>query len=175
MKSKYEEDVLVNNHIFVWGSYWFLNQWGYKCCHTFVKNSYCTGEAGKRANQEPPTSIEQQSVPADGLQTSSNDLFDKHRPGTEKKIDKSKKKEKKKEQKKKKRNGTKDIDIQRLKSALQKEETNQNEIERFFMLNERKRPYNSMCEVKELTNEEIEAYQMKRQRDEDPMAQFLNP
>ena len=40
-------------------------------------------------------------------------------------------------------------------------------------IDERKRPYNSMYETKELTAEEIEAYQMKRKRDEDPMAHFL--
>ena len=31
----------------IWGSYWKEGKWGYKCCHSFVKYSYCTGEAGK--------------------------------------------------------------------------------------------------------------------------------
>jgi len=31
----------------VWGSYWQEGSWGYACCHSFVRNSYCTGEAGK--------------------------------------------------------------------------------------------------------------------------------
>lgn len=35
----------------VWGSYWHEFQWGYTCCHSFVKMSYCTGEAGKKANE----------------------------------------------------------------------------------------------------------------------------
>ena len=48
-KSKYEEDVFVNNHTSVWGSYWSEGQWGYACCHSLVKLSYCTGEAGKLA------------------------------------------------------------------------------------------------------------------------------
>ena len=48
-KSKYEEDVLINNHSSVWGSYWSEGQWGYACCHSLVKLSYCTGEAGKLA------------------------------------------------------------------------------------------------------------------------------
>ncbi|MEE6478759.1 hypothetical protein FKM82_011985 [Ascaphus truei] len=46
-RSKYEEDVLINNHRLIWGSYWKEGRWGYKCCHSFVKLSYCTGEAGK--------------------------------------------------------------------------------------------------------------------------------
>ncbi|PSN70265.1 hypothetical protein BS50DRAFT_571547 [Corynespora cassiicola Philippines] len=48
-KSKYPEDVLINNHTSVWGSWWSKFQWGYACCHSVVKNSYCTGEAGKAA------------------------------------------------------------------------------------------------------------------------------
>ncbi len=45
-KSRYEEDVLVNNHTAVWGSWWRDGTWGYACCHSCVKNSYCTGKVG---------------------------------------------------------------------------------------------------------------------------------
>ena len=31
----------------VWGSFWREGQWGYGCCHSFLRNSYCIGEAGK--------------------------------------------------------------------------------------------------------------------------------
>lgn len=48
-KSKYPEDVLINNHQSVWGSWWANFQWGYACCHSTIKNSYCTGEEGKIA------------------------------------------------------------------------------------------------------------------------------
>lgn len=48
-RSKYAEDVLTNNHTSVWGSWWRDFAWGYACCHSTVKNSYCTGEAGKEA------------------------------------------------------------------------------------------------------------------------------
>lgn len=48
-KSKYAEDVFVNNHTSVWGSWWSDFRWGYACCHSSVKNSYCTGEEGKGA------------------------------------------------------------------------------------------------------------------------------
>lgn len=51
-KSKYAEDVLINNHTTVWGSWWKNFQWGYSCCHSTMKNSYCTGEAGKQAFEE---------------------------------------------------------------------------------------------------------------------------
>ena len=51
-KSKYPEDVLLNNHTSVWGSWWSNFQWGYACCHSTIKNSYCTGEEGKQAFEE---------------------------------------------------------------------------------------------------------------------------
>lgn len=51
-KSKYAEDVFVNNHTSVWGSWWSNFKWGYACCHSFIKNSYCTGEEGKHAWKE---------------------------------------------------------------------------------------------------------------------------
>lgn len=51
-KSKYAEDVIVNNHTSVFGSWWFEFKWGYSCCYSTVKNSYCTGEDGKKAFEE---------------------------------------------------------------------------------------------------------------------------
>ncbi|CAK7240303.1 MAG: mRNA splicing protein [Sporothrix thermara] len=48
-RSKYAEDVFPLNHTSVWGSWWHNFQWGYACCHSFVRNSYCTGDDGKAA------------------------------------------------------------------------------------------------------------------------------
>ncbi|KAG6521951.1 hypothetical protein ZIOFF_019085 [Zingiber officinale] len=48
-RSKYEEDVFINNHTTVWGSWWKDFQWGYKCCKQTIRNSYCTGLAGIEA------------------------------------------------------------------------------------------------------------------------------
>ena len=48
-KSMYAEDVFLNNHTSVWGSWWKNFTWGYSCCHSTIKNSYCVGEAGRQA------------------------------------------------------------------------------------------------------------------------------
>ncbi|CAI7902499.1 unnamed protein product [Closterium sp. NIES-54] len=48
-RSRYEEDVYVNNHTSVWGSFWKDGQWGYACCHQMLRLSYCTGSAGIQA------------------------------------------------------------------------------------------------------------------------------
>jgi pre-mRNA-processing factor SLU7 len=57
--------------------------------------------------------------------------------------------------------------------ALAKEDLHQKEAERILTMDERKRPYNSMFEIKKPTDEEMEAYYMKKRREEDPMAQFM--
>jgi pre-mRNA-processing factor SLU7 len=51
-KSKYLEDVHPNNHTSVFGSWWANHQWGYACCHSTVRNSWCAGEEGKLAFAE---------------------------------------------------------------------------------------------------------------------------
>eukprot|EP00968_Pinguiococcus_pyrenoidosus_P013869 scaffold1255_cov153-Pinguiococcus_pyrenoidosus.AAC.1 len=51
VSSKYEEDVFPGNHSSVWGS-WYdtkLQRWGYRCCHSTNRQSYCTGKAGRAA------------------------------------------------------------------------------------------------------------------------------
>jgi len=44
--------VYPNNHTSVWGSYWEDGKWGYKCCGQFIKNSFCTGQAGFEARRK---------------------------------------------------------------------------------------------------------------------------
>lgn len=51
-KSKYVEDKYYGNHTSVWGSWWKNFQWGYACCHSVIKKSYCTGSEGIKANEE---------------------------------------------------------------------------------------------------------------------------
>lgn len=58
--------------------------------------------------------------------------------------------------------------------ALLAEEQWQKEVDAMMQLDERKRPYNSLKEVREPTEEEMEAFRMKRPRPDDPMASFLS-
>ena len=51
-RSKYAEDVRVNNHASVWGSWWADFRWGYACCHSTIKQSYCTGADGIKALED---------------------------------------------------------------------------------------------------------------------------
>ncbi|KAG9247398.1 Pre-mRNA splicing Prp18-interacting factor-domain-containing protein [Calycina marina] len=49
VRSRYPEDIFIKNHTSVWGSWWSNFRWGYACCNSLIKNSYCTGEEGKAA------------------------------------------------------------------------------------------------------------------------------
>lgn len=48
----YFEDVMMNNYIYVWGSWWLDFKWGYVCCYFFVKNLFCMGEEGRKVVEE---------------------------------------------------------------------------------------------------------------------------
>ncbi|KAM7540997.1 hypothetical protein Aperf_G00000028068 [Anoplocephala perfoliata] len=69
VKSRYEEDVYLKNHTSVWGSYWYAGQWGYRCCHSLIKESYCTGDKSKANNSlltntaDPSTSTQVTDLP----------------------------------------------------------------------------------------------------------------
>ena len=51
-RTKYEEDVLDQNHTAVWGSFYNIRtrKWGYGCCHSTDRNCYCIGAKGKELN-----------------------------------------------------------------------------------------------------------------------------
>ncbi|ELV12288.1 Pre-mRNA-splicing factor SLU7 [Tupaia chinensis] len=168
--SKYEEDVKINNHTHIWGSYWKEGRWGYKCCHSFFKYSYCTGEAGKEVvNSEE--GIINDIAGEEGVKKPQT-LMEMH----QEKLKEEKKKKKKK--KKKHRKSSSDSDDEekkheKLKKALNAEEARLLHVKEIMQIDERKRPYNSIYETREPTEEEMEAYRMKRQRPDDPMASFL--
>ena len=187
IRSKYEEDIFPNNHTSVWGSYWQAGKWGYKCCYSFVKNSYCTGEAGKKATEATFVESKRPITEAQSLDEEKLDSVEEKSATSDASSDEekklkaakvsrsSKKKDKRRKQKEKRKNKEKLAKEQdKLQLALQKEDETRKEMDVLFQIDERKRPYNSMYEVKELTTEEIEAFQMKRPRQDDPMAEFLN-
>ncbi|XP_053318613.1 pre-mRNA-splicing factor SLU7 [Spea bombifrons] len=165
VRSKYEEDVLINNHTCIWGSYWKDGYWGYKCCHSFVKMSYCTGEAGKSVMN---TDLCEEDL-IETVEEMPKTLVEIHQDNLKKK----------KKKKKHHKSGGSDSDSEdkkkqeKLKKALNAEEARLKHVEELLQVDERKRAYNSLYESREPTEEEMEAYRMKRQRADDPMASFL--
>uniref|UniRef100_A0A182PP08 Pre-mRNA-splicing factor SLU7 n=1 Tax=Anopheles epiroticus TaxID=199890 RepID=A0A182PP08_9DIPT len=221
IRSRYEEDVYLNNHTTVWGSYWSNGCWGYKCCESMIKNSYCVGENGKAATIKPPptatetseasaTEVDDTTKASPENQAKSTDVEsaakqnqqpavqgedeagsdhsnnsssesdsepeDTKRDGKESKKSKKKRKKEKKRQRRreeKKLRKKADSGKDKLQLALEAEEQSQRRAAELLRQDERKRPYNSMYDVKAPTEEEIEAYMMKRRREEDPMLAFM--
>lgn len=192
VRSRYEEDVHPSNHTSIWGSYWSAGEWGYKCCYSLVQNSYCTGKSGVALSKNVPelgkivtvvetNAPESSNIPKDTVKVepvasdhSSSSSSHSSSSESEKEVKKkSKKKKKKKKKMKEKKKAKKENDKDELKKALDKEEERLKEVDRIMKMDERKRPYNSMYEVAKPTDDEIEAYHMKKRRDEDPMANFV--
>ncbi|CAB4401295.1 pre-mRNA-splicing factor SLU7 [Rhizophagus irregularis] len=182
-KSKYEEDVYINNHVSVWGSYWADGQWGYKCCHSFIKNSYCTGliviEVINSSNPLASSSII--STGNEELSSAKKTLVELHNENMKKSKSKNMDEDVNKHLKRKDLGeGEIKLDSKKLKKALENEENRyklkNNEVE----IDDRKRPYNSAYMGKnnsmeaEVTEEDLEAYRLKKQSHEDPMANYVD-
>ncbi|MQL95046.1 hypothetical protein Taro_027718 [Colocasia esculenta] len=149
-KSKYEEDVHINNHTGVWGSWWKDYQWGYRCCRQTIRNSYCTGSAGIEAAEAATdlmkANMARKEIADDNpIQREEKNLATW---GTEVPADLV-------------------LDKKLLAEALKKEDQRKKEEK-----DERKRKYNVKWND-EVTAEEMEAYRMKKSHHEDPMKDFL--
>lgn len=183
IRSRYEEDVYINNHTSVWGSYWQGGHWGYKCCHSYIKNSYCVGEAGFKLNEPPTDIISSEGTVKEEMteeviseikeEKSGDSSSDSSSSEDERKKKKKLKKKKKKEKKRQKKLAKQSAGEKTLEDALKEEDKQQAEAARLLSMDERKRPYNSMFDVKKPTDEQMEAYLMKRRREEDPMKDFM--
>ena len=178
-KSRYEEDVLDQNHTHVWGSFWKGGLWGYACCRSHQKGSYCTGAKGIAAaaaagdlmlanlkQRAAARAAEEEARERDdpgGLKASSGmrDPFaDAAKWGTAEET-------------------VADValDPQKLMDALRREDARlrtggeeEEEPDAARSGKKKKRAYNAHREETEPTEEEMEAFRMKRKREEDPMA-----
>lgn len=192
VRSRYEEDVYFNNHTSVWGSYWTKGSWGYKCCHSLIKESYCLGEAGKQAaiastSTQPMAAIEGAAAAEGRIQASQTGQAEPSE--TSKNSRKKEKARKRRSQKKARRSSSSsssssesdsessDAEAKKEKKVLEamlKQEKAEKAVSELLRKDERKRPYNSMLEVAAPTDEEMEAWRRKQLRSDDPMASFMN-
>ncbi|WWC96096.1 pre-mRNA-splicing factor SLU7 [Kwoniella sp. B9012] len=175
-RSKYDEDVYINNHTAVWGSYYDLSsgQWGYGCCHSLISGSYCTGEAGKTANSSSSVSALLESSARvkeieEKAEKERKSLAEQHLEDLA-----SGKKDKGKEREAPKYGGRPDdlldddkvdLDKEKLRKALEQEKKRKG-------LNEDDAWEQNKKSKTDVTQEEMEAYRLSRQGYEDPMANY---
>lgn len=150
-RTKYEEDVYINNHTTVFGSYFnkMRSCWGYTCCHSLIKNSYCTGAVGRESN--------------DAANNQAIDSFQARKMLEVKSIVNN---SNSKELFGDSNNNTQKFDKEKLDKAEKKLMSDKSEGD------EKKRVYNSMSSY-EVTPEDMEVYRLKRLKGEDPMANLL--
>ncbi|CAM9099279.1 unnamed protein product [Chrysoparadoxa australica] len=165
-KSKYEEDVWPGNHKSIWGSFYNKGsrQWGYACCHSLTRNSYCTGAAGIEANDQAaqalanlasdPTLIERQMLAAKPATERDNTAAHMKRSDVYGE------------------NLAPELDEGKLKEAIKKEKDFQagkgDKGSSSKGGKAGKRKYNSMTST-DVTQEDMEAYRMLKKKGDDPM------
>lgn len=162
--SKYPEGVLEDNHTAIWGSFYKDGRWGYACCHQVQRHAYCTGDDGKKAAEETEKEMaERVAVAAAKRDTKSL-------------VDQWKEKEVAKEAEQ--LPPAKQAELERKKQReIEKEMRRQEREEKENAEDDRGRGYNSLQrsgKPEEMTETVMEAYRLRRQLADDPMAKFLS-
>jgi pre-mRNA-processing factor SLU7 len=193
-RSKYEEDVFPGNHRTIWGSFWRQGRWGFACCHSFVKESYCTGEAGKlaAAASQPIAYLEGANGEAADEEAEPEEApksmveLHKEKLSAEAAEEKAKKKAKKGKKGKKRDHadanssgsGTESEDeeeqkAKRIKEIMKRQEREEHEAADTLKLDERDRKYGAMGKAtSKPSDEEMEAYRLRQVKADDPLANF---
>ena len=157
--------IIIGNHSSVWGSFWHEGKWGFKCCYSFEKRSYCTGASGRDLFESSLSNA------AAAFERKSDSNIEKENSDKDDKLEK--KKHKKKKKKKDKKKHEEDDFETKVAKAMEKQRREEECADN--TKDERKRAYNSLSggHDKELSEAEIEAYKRRRVREDDPMAGFL--
>ena len=161
----------------MWGSYYNRSHscWGYACCHAILKNAYCTGAAGKEANDkanstsmdpnqqrqmlENRSNLINKSITQQQNLTKRSDLYGESTIAADTEINE----EKLKAAMKREEEFYKDAIQQAQGSNSSNNTTTDN----------KSTGYNSMKTI-DVGLEDMEAYRLKRQRKDDPMFNLLN-
>ncbi|KAG5187616.1 Pre-mRNA splicing Prp18-interacting factor-domain-containing protein [Tribonema minus] len=171
-RSKYEEDVVPGNHASVWGSYYErrAGRWGFACCHALSRAAYCTGAAGRAANDEA-----NDAVAAAAKQLAAAPAREMLAPGGGAAAGGGKAAAPTARSEVYGESSLNPVlDEEKLKAALRKEEEFQRRAAEGAGKgddagDDRKRKYNSF-QTSDVTVEEMEAYRMRKRHGEDPMA-----
>lgn len=181
-RSRYEEDACVNNHTAVWGSYWRDGAWGFACCKSTVKSSYCVGAAGERAAAESAAAMvanleararrDEELKKREDERRAASTLDNSHLEGKSWGDDAK---------------AELQLDKERLAAAVERQRRAQREA---VETDERKRKFNSLGDggggggdgagggsgddpEGKVTEEDMEAYRMVKARGDDPMARLM--
>mmetsp|Transcript_23818 Transcript_23818/g.21676 ORF Transcript_23818/g.21676 Transcript_23818/m.21676 type:complete len:630 (-) Transcript_23818:21-1910(-) len=180
--SKYPEDIYINNHTSVWGSYYDIrsSSWGYKCCHSLIKMSYCVGFVDKVDNQVDTSLANKLYSKIDNKVDSKVDSkADKET--NNKKVDKSigistKSSHSKQSDVYGSSNISNDVlDKTKVNQSIYLSKPSDNQVDKQSDKDEKssKRNYNSMVDSN-VSIEDMEAYRLSKFHRDDPMSKFID-
>eukprot|EP00539_Tryblionella_compressa_P006221 CAMPEP_0178768496 /NCGR_PEP_ID=MMETSP0744-20121128/20276_1 /TAXON_ID=913974 /ORGANISM="Nitzschia punctata, Strain CCMP561" /LENGTH=595 /DNA_ID=CAMNT_0020424583 /DNA_START=282 /DNA_END=2068 /DNA_ORIENTATION=+ len=162
------QNIFINGHKTVWGSYFHLGAfaWGYADDHSLIRNTYCTGEAGRIANDEANEMHYGTGLAGSAALAQARGML-KALPNKKRGSEGSKSMEP--PSGRSKLYGEADqkasIDKDKVKAAMDKLDREEKE-----QIRDKKRKYNSMNAEVDVTEEEMEAYRLRKERSADPMA-----
>lgn len=168
---KYEEDVHTNGHTAVWGSYFHKGAftWGYADDHSLIRSSYGTGPNGRIANDESNELRYGSGVAGSAMLASARKMLEVIPKANQNKSilggvvpnQQSKLFGEAADQ-------HKEYDKEKLRTAIKRQEEQEAAAARGGA---NKRKYNSLSAEVDVTEEDMEAYRLRRERGaEDPMA-----
>ena len=164
-KSKYEEDIFSNGHTTVWGSFFHTGawSWGYNDDHSLIKSSYCTGLVGREANDEANEMRYGTGLAGSAALAQARGMLKASSKATSGSLQVEPPSARSKLYGEADPNAQ--LDENKVKAALEKLDKQQSE-------SKNKRKYNSMNAETEVTQEEMEAYRMRKEVRSDPMAKL---
>ncbi len=164
-KSKYEEDIFANGHTTVWGSFFHMGawSWGYDDDHSLIKSSYCTGLVGRKANDEANEMRYGTGLAGSAALAQARGMLKASSKATSGSLQVEPPSARSKLYGEADPNAQ--LDENKVKAALKKLDKQQSE-------SKNKRKYNSMNAETEVTQEEMEAYRMRKDVRSDPMAKL---
>jgi pre-mRNA-processing factor SLU7 len=174
-RSKYAEDVFINNHSAVWGS-WYdpgAGAWGYACCHSTVHASYCAGQAGIEAARASSAQHLLAGGASEEEERPAKALVEEQAAGagsTRDAEDRRRRAEAAFSSKKRLGEGEVELDRERLSKAISEEKKRKGKEVDGGEEREGKRKRDNY----EVTEEDLEAYRMNRRMTDDPMANYVD-
>ncbi|KAL3926745.1 MAG: hypothetical protein SGBAC_013350 [Bacillariaceae sp.] len=169
LKSKYEEDIHPNGHTTVWGSYFHVQafSWGYACDHSLIKNSYGTGANGRKANDKAHLLQYGSGVAGSAALAKARGMLQAMTSGQQKGQGSTFEPPTNRSKMYGEADQKAKIDQDEVKAAL--EDMNKKEES---TKDGRKRKYNSVESNVDVTEAEMEAYRLRKEKAADPMSKL---
>jgi len=177
---KYEEDIHPNGHTAVWGSYFHKGAfaWGYADDHSLIKSSYGTGVNGRIANDESNELQYGSGMAGSAMLASARKMLEVIPKANNNSALTGDNKFKPNQQSKMYGSNVdqhKEFDQDKLKEAMKRQQQQEEEAAAAMAKEGKngKRKYNSLSAEVDVTEEDMEAYRLRKGRGaEDPMAKL---